>query len=103
MSTLVALGATAVLAIPVTALLCRRQIRRKKRVGIPVVLLGTLIPAACMIVPIFICERGSEALVRQNTLATFKVLSINALGVCFLSAMLTVIFYQTRNKKIHDA
>jgi hypothetical protein len=103
MSTLIALGVTAIIAIPTTAFLCRRQIARKKRVGVPTTLLGTFIPAACMILPIYFCERGSEDFARHSGLAIIRVLFFNAIGFCFLPALLTVIFYQTRNKEIHDA
>lgn len=106
MSTLIALvGIAAVIAIPVTAVLCRRQIARGKRVGVPTTLLGTLISAVCMVLPIYFydCESGLEDFSRHSRFAIIRLIFTNSLGFCFLPAMLTVIFYQIRNKEIHDA
>ena len=103
MNTQIALGITAVLAIPVTAFLCRRRIARKKKVGIPTTLLGTGIPAACMTVLIYVFEMGTESFAHLHGLPLIQVIFSNAFGFCLLPAVLTVIFYQARNKDIHDA
>jgi branched-subunit amino acid transport protein AzlD len=103
MSTLIVLGISAVLAISVTAFLCRRRIVRKKKPGILTTLLGTLIPATCMTISIYVCQMGSEAFARHHGWPLIQVIFINALVFCFIPAVLVVIFYQIRNKEIHDA
>ncbi len=99
MSTLIVLGISAVLAIAVTALMCRRRIAHKKKVGVLTTLLGALIPAACMTIPIYFCEVSS----RHHGFALIQVSFINAFGFSIIPAIVTVIFYQARNKEIHDA
>ncbi len=103
MSILVALGATAALAVPVTALLCRHQIARKRKVGVPTTLLGTFIPAVCMIVPLYLCATASETSARDHGLPLVYHLFFVAAAVAFIPAVLTVIVYQAQNRDIHNA
>jgi drug/metabolite transporter (DMT)-like permease len=99
MSTLIALAVAAVLAFPVTALMCRRRIAHKKKVGVLTTLLGALIPAACMTIPIYFCEVSS----RHHGFALIQVVFINALGFSIIPAIVTAVFYQARNHDVHDA
>ena len=104
MSTLIVfIGISAVFAISVTAFLCRRRIARKKKAGVLTTLLGTLIPATCMTIPIYVYQMGSEDYARHHGWPLIQVIFINALAFCFIPALLVVIFYQIRNKEIHDA